>query len=202
MTTTLRDDFERDEDTELSRFLKKYNDKIIISAFSQLCGWDLSITKNFFHRVIKEGIQNSFLHSGGTFSNTSMLLDVKNLTLVVCDNGIGIPRVLREAFSQSDSHKTLIKSSDVDLIKYFTDPDLVIDSRWIKYSVQKGITSRKDREGLGLYYLKSLVLEQGGELRIRSGRACVDFTTSGEESYDDMIDSPGTMLRIRTPLKK
>lgn len=202
MTTTLRADFEQDEETELSRFLKKYNDKVIISALSQLCGWDPSITKSFVHRVIKEGIQNTFLHSGGTFSNISMLLDAKNLTLVVCDNGIGIPRVLREAFSQSNLHSTLIKSSDVDLIKYFTEPDLVIDSILIKYSVRKGTSSRKDREGLGLYYLKSLVLGQGGELRIRSGRACVDFTTSGEEYKDNMIDSPGTMLRIRTRLKK
>ena len=123
-----------------------------------------------------------------------MRLDAKNLTLVICDNGIGIPKVLRTAFKQ--------KGSDAELIKYFTEPDMILDSRLIKISVEKGVTSKPEREGWGLYYLKSLVLSQGGELRIRSGGACVDFTESQTVDYDHMINSPGTMMRILAPLKE
>ena len=202
MTTKIQpSESQTSTETDLSRFLQKYNDQIIIYALSQLCGWDTSLTMTYVQRVIREGLENSFAHSEGTFSNISMILDKKNLTLVICDNGIGIPKVLRNAFQSSDNHKDLLRSSDVDLIKYFTEPDLIIDSRLIKYSVEKGTSSKRERKGLGLYYLKSLVLSQGGELRIRSGRACVDFTKSGEQTYDNMIGSPGTMLRIQTPLK-
>jgi hypothetical protein len=188
-------------DDPLEQFLAKYNDKIILSALSQLCGWDYSATKNFVQLVFIESLQNTFLHSEGSFSNVSMLLDKKNLTLVIADNGIGIPKVLRSAFKASNINKDLLRKSDVDLIKYFTEPDMVLDSRLIKFSVEKGATSKPGRKGLGLYYLKSLVLSRGGELRIRSGKACIDFIKEKAESQDSLLDSPGTMLRIRTPLK-
>jgi len=194
---------ETQSNNTVEHFLNKYNDKIIISALSKFCGWELSSTKFFVQRVIREGFLNSFLQSEGTFSNISMKLDNKNLTLAICDNGIGIPEVLRNAFKRNNIRRELLDGSDVDLIRYFTEPDLVLDSHLIKHSTKKGTSSQPDRKGLGLYYLKSLVLNQGGELRIRSGRACVDFTKSNEPAeYDNMLDSPGTMLRIRTPLRQ
>lgn len=193
--TTLRTETlkQRDE-TLLGSFLEKYYDRVIILALSQLCGWDHSITRVFIQRVLREGILNSILHSEGSFANISMRLDAKYLTLVISDNGIGIPKVLRTAFKH--------KGSDVDLIKYFTEPDMIIDSRLIRISTEKGITSRPERKGWGLYYLKSLVLTEGGEIRIRSGKACVDFTQSKPNDYDNMLDSPGTMIRILAPLKR
>lgn len=200
--TTIRTDAEKfHDDSLLGHFLGKYYDKVIISALSQLCGWGHSLTKTFVQRVMREGLQNSLLHSEGSFSNISMRIDAKNLTVVISDNGIGIPKVLRDAFKRSGIHKALQKESDVELIKYFTEPDMVLDSRLIKLSVEKGTSSKTERRGLGLYYLKSLVLSHGGELRIRSGKACVDFTKSRQDSHDTMLDSPGTMLRIQTPLK-
>lgn len=192
--TTLRTGSEMPYDeTLLGTFLQKYYDRIMISALGQLCGWDYSLTRVFIQRVLREGILNSALHSKGSFANISMLLDAKNLTLAISDNGIGIPEVLRSAFEQ--------KGSDVDLIKYFTEPDMILDSRLIRISVERGATSMPERKGWGLYYLKSLVLSQGGELRIRSGRACVDFTESTVTDYDDMLASPGTTMRIVAPLK-
>lgn len=173
--------------------VSKYDDKVIVSALSQKCGWDNLLTKMFMQRVVREGVANSALHSGGSFSNIAMRLDSKNLTLAISDDGIGIPEVLRKSFKQ--------RGSDADLIQYFTDPNMILDSRLIKLSTEKGITSSPERKGLGLYYLKSLVLSQGGELRIRSGRACVDFTASKVDPYDNMLSSPGTMIRVQTPLK-
>jgi hypothetical protein len=191
----------RDE-TTLGSFLEKYNDKIIISALSQHCAWDYSLTKTFVQRTVSEGIHNSFLHSKGSFANISMRLDAKNLTLAISDNGIGIPKVLRDAFRQTYSREDLLKASDVDLIKYFTEPDMILDSQLIEFSTQRGVTSNVGRRGIGLYYLKSVVLNQKGELRIRSGTACVDFTQSKVHGRDNMLNSPGTMLRIITPLKR
>ncbi|MBI4548310.1 MAG: ATP-binding protein [Ignavibacteriae bacterium] len=204
ITTILSGKHEFHDDSPLSRFLNMYYHEVIISALSKLCGWDASITKKFFQHVITEGLRNSIEHSEGNFSNISMRLDKKNLTLAIADNGIGIPTVLRNAFKESSTHKDLLQSSDADLIKFFTEPKLVLelrDSRLINLSVQKGITSKRGRKGFGLYYLKSFVLSQGGELRIRSGKACVDFANEREEPRDNMMESPGTMLRIQTPLK-
>jgi len=200
--TTILPSADKSPHDSLGDFLTKYSDKIILAALSKLCGWDNSITKNFIQLVFIEGLQNTLLHSEGSFSNVSMELDKKNLNLVISDNGIGIPKVLRSAFKANKINKDLLHKSDVDLIKYFTEPDMVLDSRMIKISVEKGITTQPGRKGLGLYYLKSLVLGQGGELRIRSGKACIDFTKSNEEPKDNLLDSPGTMLRIRTPLRK
>lgn len=182
------------EETRLGGFLQKYHNKIMISALSRLCNWDYSLTRAFIQRVLREGVLNSVLHSQGSFANISMRLDAKNLTLAISDDGIGIPAVLRNAINKM--------GSDAELIKYFTEPDSVLDSRLIELSVEKGVTSCLERKGSGLYYLKSLVISQGGELRIRSGGACVDFTASRVTDYDDMLTSPGTMMRIRAPLRK
>jgi len=203
ITTIPYGDKEPRDQTTLGSFLEKYNDKIIISALSQRCGWDYSLTKTFVQRVVSEGIHNSFLHSEGSFSNISMRLDAKNLTLAISDNGIGIPTVLRSALHEIDSLKDLLEGSDVDLIKYFTEPEMILlDSRLIQFATKEGTSSKVGHKGVGLYYLKSIVLSQGGELRIRSGTACVDFTESKTEDHDNMLNSPGTMLRIITPLKR
>ncbi len=170
----------------------KYFDKVIVAALSRLCGWDHLTTTIFLRRVLREGVVNSALHSGGSFANISMLLDSKNLTLVISDNGIGIPEVLRKAYKQ--------RGSDAQLIKYFAGHQMILDSGWIRFSTERGSTSRPGRKGMGLYYLKDLVLRQGGELRIRSGKACIDFAKQPVE-YDDMLTSPGTMIRVQTPLK-
>ena len=90
----------------------------------------------------------------------------------------------------------------MDLIKFFTEPDMILDSQYIELAVEKGARSKVGLKGLGLYYLKSVVLSQRGELRIRSGKACVDFTASKVEGHDNMLDSPGTMLRIIIPLER
>jgi hypothetical protein len=179
----------------------KLEGRIIIGALSHMCGWEPAATRTFMQRVIREGIHNSLLHADGSFVNLAIRIDEKNLTLAISDNGRGIPQVLRTAFMTSGRHKHLASSSDVDLIKYFTDSDMILDSKLIKFSTEEGTTSSPGRAGVGLYYLKSHVLREGGELRIRSGRACVDFTSNDEKEVDELLLSPGTMLRIQTPLR-
>ena len=191
----------RDGDQEQER-ADELEGKIIISALSSLCGWEPDMTKAFVQRVLREGVRNSLLHARGTFVNRCFMLDPRNLTLAMADNGLGIPGILRTALRGTRIGKDLLGGSDVDLIRYFTEPEMVLDSKLIKFSTEAGVSTRPGHAGVGLYYLKSLVLKQGGELRIRSGTACVDFSGKGEEAHDDLLDSPGTLLRIRTPLRR
>lgn len=203
ITTVRREQPNLEEESAVGTFLRKYADRIILLALSRLCGWELELVKTFIRRAIREGTYNGLLHSRGTFVNVSIRIDHRYLTLAIADNGVGIPTVLRDAFDAPDFREKLLNQSDSDLIKYFTEPKMLLDSRLIKLSVAGGVSSIGSRPGMGLYYLKSTVLKEGGELRIRSGRACVDFTSDNKvETWDDMLDSPGTMLRIRTPLKQ
>ncbi len=190
-----------EQNKPVDEFLVRFNDKLIVGALSGLCGWNPLLTKQFVQHVVGEGLHNSVMHAGGTFSLVGMRRDKRNLTIAIADNGVGIPSVLRAALAQNSNLRDVLSSSDADLIKYFTDPQLIMDSRWISLSVQRGVSSRQERKGLGLYYLKSTVLSAGGEVRIRSGTACVDFSQSGDTVKDGMTESPGTMMRIRTPLK-
>ncbi len=201
--TTIRADSEEKGAPEagLEGFLARYHADVAEKALRQLCGWDEVVATAFRQRILREGIRNSILHAQGSFATIALRVDRSNLTLAIADNGIGIPETLRRAFRESGVRTELVEKSDVDLIKFFTEPEMIVDSRFIRLSVEKGITSRPGHAGEGLFYLKSLVLSQGGELRIRSGKACVDFTSAKATPYDDMVASPGTVIRIITPLK-
>jgi hypothetical protein len=181
-------------------FVQRYHETIVTEALSGLCGWDAAKTKRFVKQVIEEGVRNAFLHGRGSFVWVSMRVDSKNLSLAICDNGVGIPQVLRNAFKQLGG-QDVGKMTDVDLIRLYTEPDLILDSTLIELSTRRGTTSRPHSEGMGLYYLKSLVLGEGGRLRIRSGTASVDFTDSGVENVDQLLTSPGSLFAIITPLK-
>lgn len=125
---------------EIDEFLGQYKDRVIQGALSARCGWDPVLTKRFVQQVVGEGLQNTFLHSEGTFTNVSMTMDKKNLILAIADNGVGIPNVLRN-FARLVKNPTIRGQTDVELIKYFAGPDMILDSGWIKLSTQKGVTS-------------------------------------------------------------
>ncbi len=188
-------------EASIDLFLQKYHDQIILSALSGLCGWDHSETKQFIRQVVEEGMRNALFHGQGTFLAIAMRLDQRNLTLAICDNGVGIPAVLRAAFTQA-GRGDISMLSDVELIKYFTEPDLILDSRLIEISTRSGVTTKPTHRGVGLYYLKSLILEKRGRLRIRSGSAAVDFVNGEVMPSDRLLHSPGTLFRIITPLKR
>jgi sensor histidine kinase regulating citrate/malate metabolism len=128
-----------------------------------------------------------------------MNVDAYNLILGVSDNGIGIPVALRTTFAEGAKSTDLAKMTDADLIKYYTQPEMILDSQLIRKSTEKGVSSDKTRAGFGLYYLKDFVLSHGGSLRIRSGAACVMFKPNEEEVEDTLVGSPGTTMRIVLP---
>lgn len=186
---------------EQGRQFDRLQGPIIVNALSYICGWDQLTAKVFLANVVREGIRNSLDHAQGTFANLAFRTDDRNLIFAIADNGVGIPTVLRSASAKFE------KSNDLDLIHYFVQREFVLaaealDSEIIGRSTDMETTSMVGiRPGNGLYYLKKTVLENDGELRIRSGTARVDFTGSGERAEDNLLDSPGTLIRITAPLR-
>jgi len=182
------------------------------SGFAQLairnyCKWDEDDTKKFVNSVVEEGLVNSFVHGENTFTNVAMKSDEKNLTLAICDNGKGIPTSLRETFNKKRDifEERYIDANDSFLLKYFTQPEMILDSLYIDQSTheKQGAIGRK---GDGLFYLKDFVFKHGGKLRIRSGKAWVEFeyihNKEKVEAIDDLIQSAGTLITIILPKPK
>jgi glucose-6-phosphate-specific signal transduction histidine kinase len=181
----------------LGPFLAKFKDKTLLGALGTYCGWSNHQASEFANLVIGEGVANSFDHARGSFSLVAMRIDTKNVTLAIADDGRGIPEVLRSSPRVRDD---LLQASDVDLIKHFTTEKMILDSFVIDASTRSGVSSKDDRPGVGLFYLKNTVLGDGGELRIRSGRAEVTFADDRVQAkHDDRPLSPGTSLRIVIP---
>jgi hypothetical protein len=190
-------------DDEVGAFLQRFKDVVIIAALARYCGWTPEHAREFVNLVLAEGLTNSMLHAAGTFSLVGMRLDGKYLALAIADNGIGIPDALRAAFTASPDRAHMVNEGDVDLIDYFSRPEMVLDTYLIDYSTRRGTSSIPGRSGVGLYYLKDTVLTQGGELRVRSGRASVTFRGAGldhNQTDDQRPMSPGTTIRVLLPL--
>jgi len=196
--TTLGIDATDDADEPLRRFLQRFPTWPIHAALSYLCGWSLDDARGFADRVLAEGLRNAALHGNGTFTIVSMRVDARHFILAIADNGIGIPASLR-SLSPGDPTSRL---RDAELIKYFATPEFLVDSQLISLSTRRTVSASATRSGLGLHYLKTFVTDGHGELRVRSGRASVDFTEKGEVATDDLTTSPGTLLRVMLPIKR
>lgn len=194
---------------EVSIYINRWKNKVIALGIRNLCGWTSDEADSFVSQVIGEGLFNSLTHAAGTILLVAMNVDNKNLILTVADNGNGIPDTLRSALAHNPKLNALIQKSDSELIKYYTTPDMILnttpemilDSGLIKLSTRKGVSSDESKSGVGLYYLKEFVTSRQGELRIRSGSGLVDFTKAEEKTEDELFRMNGTMLRIIVPRK-
>lgn len=192
---------------EVSVYINRWKNNVIALGIRNLCGWTSDEADSFVSQVIGEGLFNSLIHAAGTILLVAVNVDNKNLILTVADNGNGIPDTLRSALAHNPKLNALIQKSDSELIKYYTTPDMILnttpeiilDSGLIKLSTRKGVSSDQTKSGLGLYYLKEFITSRKGELRIRSGSGLVDFTKSEEKTEDELLRMKGTMLRIIVP---
>ncbi len=186
----------KNTEDRMTLFIRNSYDKFVSSTLRLECGWDNNTIQLFIKEILGEGVRNSLKYSEGSFTLIGMKTDHKILNLAICDNGNGIPDVLRKAFNRNEKlRKKIFNKSDVELIQYYTDSEL------IKLSTNPNVSSDIDSEGMGLFHLKRIALEMGGELRIRSGNACVDFKKSTKDKVNKFIYYPGTLLRIQVPLK-
>lgn len=181
-------------------FIREVSEAVVINALASICQWTSVDALTFTRKVISESVQNASFHAKGSFSVIAMRIDPGNLTLAIADNGVGIPASLRSV------EPKLSSVLDSDLIRQFSGPDWILkshlDSDWIKHAMRRGVGAA-GRPGDGLHYLKSFILDHHGELRVRSGTACVDFTVDKPdgEPRDYLTGSPGTMLRTIIPTK-
>jgi hypothetical protein len=171
----------------------------LILALTMRCGWTIVEAKNFVSQVVEEALRNCE-HGVARFALIAMRMDAQWLTFAVVDDGNGIPATLRSAFADAELRKKVESRTDADLIRYFADPEFIVDSEWIQLSVRAGVGSDVARPGLGLHYLKSYVLNKGGSLRIRSGCGSVDFGKEEVKADERDFCAPGTLLRVRLPL--
>lgn len=209
-----REAFERFNESHLTS-------RVLLNSLCLVNGWDREIAHRFVQDQIVEGLVNSFAHSHGSHSYIVMRSDAKKFTLVVADNGRGIPDSVRGLLGAGLAAESEMRRDDAEFIDLYTSEEMVerqahviesmdgphlepeSDADHIDHATKAGTSSDPQREGYGLYFLKSSVVEHGGELRVRSGSGCVtyDRRMSATESLDGLPLLPGTVLRITLPRK-
>ena len=202
-TLKQQDDMIGAETTEIGAYINLFKSNTIVNALKNLCGWEPKEAEIFIDKVVVECLRNASGHSTGNLILAAFNIDEKHMVFSVADNGIGIPDTLRSAFKSNERFRNLVQKKDSDLIIYFTQRQMILDSALIRLATRKGVTTTPERAGLGLYYCKEKILEKGGELRIRSGSACVEFSKkSGEKATDKLVKSACSGIRVLIPLRK
>jgi hypothetical protein len=205
-------DFALNRPGGIAETIGQYNSSVAKHNLRLHCRWSKQEIDDFVKIVVPHAVGN-VRHAQPSFAIVTSRADSKYLHFIVTDNGMGIPNLIRRALA--DRIKSL-EDRDSALIEYFAGEELVektirelLDSALVVASTAKHVSSEPDpdrRRGLGLFYLKQLTLERGGELRIRSGRAVVTFGDRKRgkqgDAYcrDGLIDSPGTSVRVVLPL--
>ena len=131
--------------------IASYSDPLLRGSLRKYCRWDKEQIDNFVTGILPHAVRN-LEHSRGTFGLVATRVDEKWLTLAVIDNGVGIPALLRESLETKPE-------KDSDLIRYFTDKQLIedslrniSDSEFVVASTERGVTSLVDpdrRRGRG-----------------------------------------------------
>lgn len=199
-----------DSKEEINLYKEVWKKELIIRALMNWCGWSDIDARRFVSKIVFALLENAEEHSGGSWILSAFNVDEKNLILCFADNGEGIPDTLRSIFNyikHDELKKRLENWSDAKLITYFTKADMImdlvelVDSQLIRISTKGFLPTKGDQIGKGLYYCKDAILGYGGELRIRSGTACVEFDRNKERPTDDLVESNGTVFRVIIPRK-
>lgn len=195
----------RDTAGAVDRQIAEFNEPQTRSSLRTLCDWSEDEVEDFVQILLPHALRN-VTHGRGDYAIVATRLDKKHLHVAVADNGDGIPSILRTALGE---HLQDPDAQDSALIQYFAGRELIedtirsiVDSDLVVASTTERVTSEPGRPGMGLYYLKDRVLAKGGELRIRSGRAEVDFARpTAPKLRDKLATSPGTTIRMLLPAR-
>lgn len=103
----------------------------------------------------------------------------QKIVFTVCDNGVGIPRHMRDAFPE-------IKKDHIALAK----------------AVEKGVTSSQEGQGNGLAGTLALVTAGGGELIIYSKAGHLRYNEAGLKYEPVNVPFPGTYVQFALPEMK
>jgi hypothetical protein len=116
-------------------------------------------------------ITQNIIHSQSSGYAYAQSFDNERVHLGVIDTGIGIPASLASEY-----------------------PHLTKPSDYLRKSLELGVTSGIQTNGLGLYRVQQIVEANGGVLVIRSNSAMLRLNTRGVEQWDALTYIPGTQV--------
>jgi hypothetical protein len=195
---------------QLDAFVHPFRDIMLLQALSQWCGISHDDAGSLISFMAEEGSTNSILHAEGDYTLSSMqivdaeLADMLNsephLEIVISDNGIGIPEVLRRAEQAGTISARELPEDHGELIELFASKDLSVDSAIIAAATQPGVSSEPGRRGFGLHHFIRYAGELNANVLIRSGHAAVLFEGgSVTRQYNRFAESLGTLITVSIP---
>lgn len=196
---------------QLEAFVSPLRDVLLLQALAQSCQIDSENAGTLISFIAEEGSTNAILHAEGDYTLTSMqivdgdlarLLRRKpHLQIVISDNGMGIPDVLRRAAAEGRISAKTLPDDHAELIELFASQAISVDSAIIAAATQPGVASSPHSRGLGLHHLITYAADLGAEVLIRSGYAAVAFVDSDvARQYSRFTESLGTVITVTIPI--
>ena len=196
---------------QLDAFVSRVRDVLLLQALAQSCHIEHENAGTLISFIAEEGCTNAILHAEGDYTLTSMqivddelarLLQCKpQLQIVISDNGIGIPDVLRRAAAEGRISAKTLPENHSELIELFASQTISVDSAIIAAATRPGVASNPQNRGLGLHHLITYASDLGADVLIRSGHAAVQF--EGAEvtrQYSKFTESIGTVITVAIPI--
>ncbi|WP_159065969.1 STAS-like domain-containing protein [Deinococcus ficus] len=126
---------------------------------------------------LNEITDNVIRHSGNYHGWLEVIWQADgSIEFTVCDNGIGIPNTMRDAF-----------------------PDLQDDAAALHRAMEKGVTSNQEGQGNGLAGTLEIVLQSGGSLMINSHRGHLRVEGGRTKAETGCVPYNGTFVHFRIP---
>jgi len=160
---------------EAHRYVSEIMDEILQR---RKCGRDVVESLEW---ATSELIGNVFHHAEspiGMISQVVILEDSKRVVFVIADAGMGIRCSLRERYKGEETST---------------------DARAIEFAIQRGITSKRENQGWGLFGSTALIRATNGHFRLWSGNSMLTI----DGSYQTYLQRPfykGTVVEWILPL--
>jgi anti-sigma regulatory factor (Ser/Thr protein kinase) len=195
---------------QLAAFVSPVREVLLLQALAQSCKINHENAGTLISFIAEEGCTNAILHAEGDYVLTSMqivdgelprlLQCAPHLEIIISDNGMGIPDVLRLAAAEKRISKTTLPEDHSELIELFASQEISVDSAIIAAATKPGVASNPLSRGLGLHHLITYAADLNGEVTIRSGHAAVQFEGAEvTKQYSKFTESLGTVITVTIP---
>lgn len=195
---------------QLEAFVWPFRDVLLLNALAQSCGIASDDAGSLISYISEEAARNAILHADGDYTLSSMqIIDEElagilgcdtQLKIIISDNGLGIPDVLRRAVSTGAISTKDLPEDHASLIELFASKEISVDSAIIAAATLPGTRGTRRSRGLGLHHLITYAADLDARVVIRSGFAAVQFD-GGEVTrhYKGFSESLGTLITVTIP---
>lgn len=195
---------------QLDAFIWPLRDVLLLNALAQTCDIPHNDAGSLVSFISEEAARNAIVHAEGNYTLSSMqIIDEElavvlrkepQLLIVISDNGMGIPDVLRRAVRSGAISATDLPDDHAKLIELFASKEVSIDSAIIAAATLEGTKGTPHSRGLGLHHLVQYAADLHADVVIRSGYASVQFR-DGEvvRQYNGYSESLGTLITVSIP---